>query len=270
MPELPEVEAVCRRIRPGVRGQAIQSARFLRPSIAKPQDARAMEETLAGRRIEQVSRRGKNILIHISGELVLHVHLRMTGNLHVVPSGEDIPASARFVVELESGKSLLYTDSRAIGRIHLHTAQEVETLLGDLGPEPLSRAFTAQRFADSARASAQPAKTFLMDQRHVAGLGNIYAAEALFEARIHPARKMKSLRRPRLDALHAAITGILRKAVKLAAAEYQRPGYWGEEEWDFPLQVYDREGQPCLVCGTQIRRITQGGRSTYFCPRCQR
>jgi formamidopyrimidine-DNA glycosylase len=155
-----------------------------------------------------------------------------------------------------------------LGTLEIRDAAEFQRLDGGLGPEPLSRGFTADAFARSAAGLRQPAKLFLMDQRRVAGLGNIYAAEALFTARIDPRRPIGSVRRARLERLHAAITGILRDAVRSACRAYSRPG--GFEGADFAPAVYGREGERCDVCGTAIRRITQGGRSTYFCPKCQR
>ena len=129
-----------------------------------------------------------------------------------------------------------------------------------LGPEPLTEEFTAGSFVMSARRSRKPAKLFLMDQSHVAGLGNIYAAEALFRARIHPARPMNRVSRSKLVALHAAIVEVVREAVEAVC----------EGADDFPRQVYGREGEPCFRCKSRIRRMAQGGRSTYFCPRCQK
>lgn len=273
MPELPEVEAVCRRIRPQVRGRTIERANIPRPAITRPQDASETEEILRGRRIEKVLRRGKNILIRTSGtgpDRVLRIHLRMTGNLNVIPDARTPPPATRMSLEFADGGALIFIDFRALGRVHLHTVAEIESLLEDLGPEPLSRQFTVEALAASARASNQPSKLFLMDQRRISGLGNIYAAEALFQAKIHPAKKMKTLRRSKIEALHAAIVDVLRRAVKTTAAAYKRPGYWGGEEWDFPLRVYGRKGQPCLVCGSAIRSMRQGGRSTYYCPHCQK
>jgi len=273
VPELPEVEAVCRRIRRGAEGQLIASARILRPGITLPQSSAETEETLAGRRIGKVWRRGKNILIGTSGageDRVLRIHLRMTGNLVLFKDARLVPPAARMVLEFPDRSGLVFTDSRALGRVHLHSLAELESILAELGPEPLSRQFTVQWLAAAASACGQPAKLFLMDQSRIAGLGNIYAAEALFQAGIHPGKRMKTLRMPKIGALHAAIVDILRRAVKVTAAEYRRPGYWGGEEWDFPLRVYGRKGEPCLVCGSKIRSMRQGGRSTYYCPRCQR
>lgn len=269
MPELPEVEAVCRRLRLETLGAEIVSAHFQRPGVVRPQRTATLARKIAGRRIEAVRRRGKNILIQLSGTLTLHVHLRMTGNLYWIPDVRFRPVTARAWFELDGGRGLLYDDPRALGRIHLLRDEEVAEALDGVGIEPLSAEFTAAEFRRLAAASRQPIKIFLLDQRHVAGIGNIYAAEALFRARINPRRPATQLRPHRLNRLHAAIVEILTEAVESAYNAYMAPGRFQEAEW-FPLRVYGREGQACEVCGREIRRFEQGGRSTYHCPTCQR
>ncbi len=271
MPELPEVEAVCRNLRAaGVEGARIVRFRIERPGIARPQDANAMETAVSGSTLLRVARRGKNILLHLDNGHSLHVHLRMTGNLYPVPDPRFRPVATRAWWELSGGGGMLFEDSRALGRIHLYPAAELEARLDQqVGLEPLDAAFTPAFFVESAKRSARPAKLFLMDQHPIAGLGNIYAAEALFRARIHPAVKMNRLSKPRLLTLHAAIVDTLQQAVHSAVLAYSRPGRFVEGE-SFPCAVYDRERMPCTVCDHPIRRIPQGGRSTYYCPGCQR
>ena len=270
MPELPEVEAVCRKIRPAVAGRRILSLRILRPRIALPHAPGELEAFLQGRRIETVTRRAKNILLHLSGRpaAALHVHLRMTGNLEVLPDVRFLPSSARFFLEFSGHAGLVFTDPRALGRIRLLSQDDLSALDAALGPEPLSRSFTPARLAAAARVSRQPAKLFLLDQKRIAGLGNIYAAEALFLARIHPAQPMTTLPPARIHALHRAIVDTLRLALRSAEREYSRPGT-RSEAGDFPLHVYGRQGHPCLDCGHLVHRVKQGARSTYFCPHCQ-
>ncbi len=271
MPELPEVEAVCRRIRPAVAGRRIVSVRILRPRIALPHPPDELESFLQGRRIETVTRRAKNILLHLSGRppCALHVHLRMTGNLELLPDVRFLPASARFYLEFSGHAGLVFTDPRALGRIRLLNEDDLAALDAALGPEPLSRAFTPARLAAAARASRQPAKLFLLDQKRLAGLGNIYAAEALFLSGIHPAKPVMALPPARIAALHRAIVDTLRRALRSAERAYSAPGTRSEAE-DFPLRVYGREGQPCFQCGRLVLRLKQAGRSTYFCAHCQR
>ena len=269
MPELPEVEAVCRKLRPHVKNRKIVSMRVLRAGIVAPQTPAFVEENAAGMSIREVRRRGKNILLMLDENSALHIHLRMTGNLRIADDASLRPAACRACLELDSGKTILYEDRRAIGRIRFLSAPEVDALLANIGPEPLSRAFTAQSFIDAARPSRQPAKLFLMDQRRIAGLGNIYAAEALFEARVNPQKPIGNLSVKKLGALHASIVEVLSNAVKSACTGYSKPQHMGEDEW-YPVAVYAREGEPCRQCGRRIRRIAQGGRSTYYCPGCQK
>jgi formamidopyrimidine-DNA glycosylase len=261
MPELPEVEAVCQRLRREAEGCVITRARLLRPSIAKG------EVELASRkaRLERVERRGKNIFLHLSGSAVLHIHLRMTGNLYVIADHRFLVNSIRAVWELEDGRGIVFEDPRALGRIALIGPEELPVL----GWEPLDPAFTADALAGLAKGSKRPAKLFLLDQTKVAGLGNIYAAEALFRAGIDPRRPMGSLRRPRLARLHEAIVTVMSGAVASVYELYSKPGNLIEAEQQ-TLMVYGREGEACRVCGKAVLRLAQGGRSTYYCGRCQR
>jgi formamidopyrimidine-DNA glycosylase len=269
MPELPEVEAVCRKLRPEIVGQRIRAAAVLRPGITRPQSPDEVAATVRGRRIEGIERRAKNILIRLSGATYIRVHLRMTGNLYVIPDVRLRPAATRVYFELDRHRALIFEDTRALGSVHVHPQPEITRILKKLGPEPLSKAFTAEWLGEAARGSKKPAKLFLMDQARIAGLGNIYAAEALFHARVDPAKIMSRLRRPKVEALHAAIVRVLRDAVQSACIAYSRPGRFSEAE-AYQCFVYDREGQPCLICGRFIRRVAQGGRSTYYCPGCQK
>lgn len=269
MPELPEVEAVCRKLRADGAGRRIVQARIERAGITRPQSASWIEEAMTGRRMETVERRGKNILLHLDGDLVAHIHLRMTGNLYVVPDVRFRPVAARAWWELEGGKGLIFEDPRALGRVHVHRAEALDALFAGVGVEPLADAFTVEHLRARAKGCRKPAKLFLMDQKHVAGLGNIYAAEALFRAGIHPARGIGGISAARIASLHAAIREVMHEAVASAVLAYAAPGRFAEAG-SFDTAVYDREGGPCRRCGRKIRRIPQGGRSTYFCPGCQR
>jgi formamidopyrimidine-DNA glycosylase len=193
----------------------------------------------------------------------------MTGDVRVIPDARLHAATARALLVFRDGRALAFDDPRALGVMHACTAADVARLEEELGPEPLSPDFTPEVFAGIARRSKKPAKLFLMDQSRLAGLGNIYAAEALFRARIHPAHPMNRLSRRQLDRLHRAVVSVLESAIASAEKAYANPGGFREGE-DFPLQVYGREGEPCRVCGGKIRRVAQGGRSTYYCPVCQR
>jgi formamidopyrimidine-DNA glycosylase len=269
MPELPEVEAVCRKLRKHAIGATIVSAHIERRRITAPQDPLEVETLATGRTIEGVDRRGKNILIGLSGGLAMRVHLRMTGNLYVGPDWRLRVAGVSAWFELDDGRGLIFEDTRGLGALTIHNDAELRKVLDGLGMEPLSRQFTAEALIRSATGLRQPAKQFLMDQRRIAGLGNIYAAEALFAARIDPRTPIGSIGRRKLTALREAVVRILRNAVRSAYSAYSRPGGFQEAE-DFPLLVYGREAKECLRCGAAIRRIAQGGRSTYYCPKCQR
>ncbi len=275
MPELPEVEAVCERLRQTALGAEIVSAHFTRPSITRPQKPAALQTKLSGRTIEAVERRAKNVLLRLSGGLVMRVHLRMTGALYVIPDVRFRPAMARAWFELDRGRGLVFEDSRLLGKIHLHAAADLEKSMGRLGPEPLNAEFTRAAFLAIVAKSKQPAKLFLLDQKRVVGLGNIYAAEALFRAKINPRKVISAVSKLKLRALHAAIVEVLHEALQSVMDAYVRP-YSGaasnlsNEVGEFPVAVYGREGEACDTCGTAIRRIPQGGRSTYFCPGCQR
>jgi len=267
MPEMPEVEAVSRLLRRHAVGARIVCLRIERLRITAPQDPRDVELGASGRTIDTVDRRGKNILVHLSGGSALHVHLRMTGNLRVIQDARLHNAVTSAWALLDDGRGLVFEDPRGLGTLRLHPAGTTQDF--GLGPEPLSPDFSAEAFHALAKASRQPAKSFLMDQRQIAGLGNIYAAEALWQARVNPARMISSISRPKLRTLHAAIVRVLEDAVESACIAYSRPGGFREAE-EYSPSVYDREGQACLRCRRPIRRIVQAGRSTYYCPRCQR
>jgi formamidopyrimidine-DNA glycosylase len=267
MPEMPEVEAVCRKLRPAVAGltiERVQTWRCADPSVTR---------LAPGRRIEAVDRRAKHILIRLSGGHTLTVHLRMTGNLYAIPDARLHTAEARVVFTLSGESGMVYSDPRALGKLKVERTEAVDAAMAKLAAEPLGPAFTTASFVEMAKKSQQSAKIFLMDQRRVAGLGNIYAAEALYRAGIGPRRAVNGLSSARLARLHGEIVSILEDAVESASRAYAAPlgggGGFSEAE-DFPLAVYGREGEPCNGCGEPIRRIAQGGRSTYYCSRCQK
>jgi len=269
MPELPEVEAVTRRVRSMALGATIQGAGIYRKSITAPQNPDRLKRGVKGRVIESVERRGKNIVLGLDGGSAVRVHLRMTGNLTVIPECRLRPATARVWFDLEDGRALILDDPRALGRVTLHKREELEELFADLGLEPFSSEFTAKLFVERARRSAKPVKLLLMEQSVVVGLGNIYAAEVLFQTGIHPARAARRIGVERLAALHGAIVETLSLAINSAVIAYQRPGGFTEGDI-FPVAVYGREGEACMRCAAAVRRMKQGGRSTYFCPGCQR
>ncbi len=261
MPELPEVEAVCAVARRALAGRRIAALRILRRRICAPQRPPALERAVAGRAVQEVIRRGKAIEIRMDGAAVW-LHLRMTGNLKPVAHTRLRPRTAAAVFELDDGRALVFDDPRGLGVLRLGPAPPA-------GLDPLSPEFTEERFLELARRARGAVKTWLMNQKYIAGLGNIYAAEALFRAGIRPGCVPARLSRRRLARLYRAIVRVLGDAVKSASQGYQQPGGLAEGEL-FDPAVYGREGLPCLRCGRPVRRVAQGGRSTYFCPGCQR
>jgi len=262
MPELPEVEVVCRKLAPQVTGRRIVRARLLR----KPDPN--LERALAGRTIFGVRRRAKYIVLDLDGEGALLFHLKMTGNLYATSRLDDAPRTTRAWFQLDDGQWVLLDDPRALASVKLGHQREIAQELHDLGVEPLCPEFTPALLAQLAARARLPIKPFLMDQRRIAGLGNIYSAEALFEAGIHPARPACQIRRQRIERLHQAIVTVLARAVE-SISNATGPGH-GCRFHSPPVHVYGREGKPCVRCGARIRRIVQAGRSTYFCPGCQR
>lgn len=267
MPELPEVEAVCRVVRRPLRGRRIVSAHVSRRRVCAPQTPEEFARAVTGRRFRAVERRGKNILIHLDG-VTIWVHLRMTGNLYTIADARLRPVSVSAHLVLDNGRSLVFDDPRGLGVMRAIPAERLARALGPMGVDPLAPEFTPERFVALARSSRAAIKLFLMDQRRIAGLGNIYAAEALYCARIDPRSIGARLSSARLRRLHAAIVAVLSNAIKSASLAYQRPGGFAKAE-EFDPAVYGREGLQCRRCRGRIRRIQQGGRSTYFCPRCQ-
>jgi formamidopyrimidine-DNA glycosylase len=266
MPELPEVEAIVRKLRrDSIVGAEVLAVRVIRPRAVHPQLPASVARAV-GQRVQRLERRGKNILVYLDAGLAFRVHLRMTGNLYVIPDARLHATTVRVLITFRDGRGLALDDPRLLGCVNLYTTQELEAKLQDIGVDPTSREFTLEVLAAAARRSEKPAKLFLMDQRLISGLGNIYSAEALFRACIPPQRPVNRLRGDRIAKLHEAIRQVLKEAIPAAARSYKRPGNYAGMKY----LVYDRAGEPCRVCGRSIQRIEQAGRSTYFCPFCQR
>ena len=230
--------------------------RVLHPALRrrlKPSQLRA----LVGARIARVERRGKHQLLHLDDGRVLHAHFRMNGDWLLAETGAPLPRFARAVLDFDDGSSLLFVDSRALGTIDIHPAG-TELDLG-LGPDAADPDWTAAQLAAALSPRRGPIKPALLDQRLVAGLGNIYAAESLWRARISPFSPCNSLTRAQVSALRKAIGAVLLRAT----------GSRYTDDDTVTLDVYDREGLPCRRCGTSIERVVQAGRSTYYCPKCQ-
>jgi len=292
MPELPEVEMVACGLRASLVGSAIAKVEVRWPrSIvlgtqrasrtlstgpsARPDQCPPAPEVFARRLTDQVvtdvRRRGKWVVIALSGGDTLLIHLRMTGRLIVESEGCLADRHLRVLFFLDDGRRLHFIDQRKFGRIVL--TGDPQSVLGDLGPEPLDGDFTPERLGRMLARRRGRIKPLLLNQRFLAGLGNIYTDEALWRARVHPLRRADTLSFVEIRDLHGAIRGVLRAAIEsggttLSDGSYQqtdgRPGQFAGR-----LVVYGREGQPCLRCGSTVERITVSQRGTHVCPRCQ-
>jgi formamidopyrimidine-DNA glycosylase len=275
MPELPEVETVARRLQARLPGATIRDADVLwSRTIAFPQPPERFAVEVAGSTVERVGRRAKSVVLYLADGRVLTVALRMTGALIVVAPGSAPDPHARVVFDLLDGRQLRFRDARKFGRIGLYPGRgrrRVADVFIRHGPEPLAPSFTARRLrARLARRSAR-LKSLLLDQSFIAGVGNIYADEALRRARLHPLRRADTLNDDEIRRLHRAIRAALREGLAGGGASYRdyvdpdgEPGLAAER-----MRVYRRTGEPCFRCGTPIRRIVVGQRATHFCPRCQ-
>ena len=272
MPELPEVEIVVQRLRESLRGRALTRAQLLRPNLAPDNTPRQFALWLKGARVEDVTRRGKFILTHLSNNRTLITHLRMTGRFYLRENSSENTPYARAVFWLDDGSKLVFDDQRQFGVMAVVRTGQLDQLkyLKKLAPEPLSEEFSADYLYLTLRRSAQQIKLALLDQRKVAGLGNIYASEALHRAKINPRVPARRLSRPRTVLLHHEIVALLEEAIANKGVMDSGNIDASYGRYESVVRVYEREGLPCLSCGTPIRRITQGARSTYFCPQCQR
>jgi formamidopyrimidine-DNA glycosylase len=295
MPELPEVETVARDLQRLVAGATIvgASVHWAR-TIRHPQPPERFVAEVAGATVRRVSRRAKTVLLHLEDGRVMTVALRMTGALIVTDAATPADPYARVVFALADGRELRYRDVRKFGRIGLWPGGGLRSVgagrgarsrrvaeggrryrIGEVfsghGPEPLQRGFTSRRFAERLGRRSAKLKSLLLDQTFIAGVGNIYADEALWRARLHPLRTADSLDAEEIARLHRAVRAVLRAGVENRGSSFSdyvgadgEPGANAER-----LVVYRRTDQPCYRCGRPIRRIVVGQRSTHFCPRCQ-
>ncbi len=271
VPELPEVETIRRQLAPHLRGRVIESAEILDARWTRPDPPGPVQEALIGTTVNEVSRAGKYLIWELSEEWYMVIHLRMTGSLLFDPPAEPPHTRARFA--FDGAHRLAYVDPRRFGTGHLLRGRErLDAYLGArLGPEPLTPNFTAEYLRRAARDRVAPVKAFLLDQRRIAGVGNIYADEALFRAGIHPLRAVGRLRAGQYERLHAGIEQALRAGIDAKGASIDDFRHVDGARGSFQdrFLVHLRAGQPCLNCGTTVRKIVVGGRGTYVCERCQ-
>ncbi|MDQ4048946.1 MAG: bifunctional DNA-formamidopyrimidine glycosylase/DNA-(apurinic or apyrimidinic site) lyase [Actinomycetota bacterium] len=275
MPELPEVETIRRQLAPHLEGRVLCDLGVLDPRWCQPAHPDELADAVQGRRIERVSRRGKYLLVGLEEEVTLVMHLRMTGNLLLVSEEEDQAGRpyVRARLALDDGHRVLFCDPRRFGTGEvLLGADAVEDYFGSrLGIEPLSPDFTADALRALASDRRAPVKAFLLAQERVAGVGNIYADEALFRARLHPLRPVGSLRRGQIASLRDAVVESLEAGIDARGATIDdfRHADGASGSFQDRFLVHRREGEPCPRCGSKIRKLRAAGRGTYVCPRCQ-
>jgi formamidopyrimidine-DNA glycosylase len=287
MPELPEVETVCRQLEPELERQRIERLEVYDERWSRPVPPAELANAVTGRVIEGLGRRGKYLLLALDGAQTLVMHLRMTGNLVLVDEGGALDPSegrrlyegerstserhlrARFVLGDE--RELWFTDSRRFGEAFLIDDAGLEERFERLGIEPLSEEFTPRALGEIAAGRTAPLKSFLLDQSGIAGVGNIYADEALFRARLHPLSPAGSMRPEHHQALRDAVAAALEAGIDGGGASIDdyRDGRGERGQMQDEFLVHTRAGEPCPRCDGTIERIVVGGRSTYYCPGCQ-
>lgn len=269
MPELPEVETYIREIAGDLQGREVRGGEILWPRTVAEPSPDAFLHGMRGRRFERFGRRGKYMLLGLDNDQSLIVHLRMTGELRVESSDLPLEKHTRLVLDLDEGLRLRFSDQRKFGRLWLVT--DTQSVLHRLGPEPLDADFTPAVLAAALTGRRASIKAMLLDQSIVAGVGNIYADEALFLAHIRPTRTGESLSAPEVAALRQAVQDVLALGIEMRGSSLQNYTPPTGEKGSFQdlHKVFRRTGQPCPVCGHPIERIKLVQRSTHFCPHCQ-
>jgi formamidopyrimidine-DNA glycosylase len=270
MPELPEVETIRRQLAPVVEGRRLAEMEILDPRWSAPALYVEVADAVRGRRIERLDRRGKYLVWELSGDVHLVMHLRMTGNLLYTEDAR----FARVKLRLDDGNTVVFADQRRFGTgvVLLGSDARHEYFASRLGVEPLSADFTAEHLRELAHGRRAPAKAFLLNQERIAGVGNIYADEALFLTRIHPLRPIGTLRGKQFEELRAAVVKVLNDGIDARGATIDdfRHADGAEGSFQDRFLVHLRAGEACVRCGATIVKIRAAGRGTYLCPRCQR
>jgi formamidopyrimidine-DNA glycosylase len=274
MPELPEVETVKRTLEARVKSKRIIGVQIIYGGIIEGIEPWLFQDKVVNRTIEKLERRGKYLLFHLSGEYLLIIHLRMTGQLLYVQPDAPKSKHLHLIFFLDDGRELRYVDMRKFGKIYLIPCASVSNLKGlsSLGVDPLSKEFSLKKFASLLEGRTGKIKTILLDQKLIAGIGNIYADEILFDAGLHPERTGGSLTEEERGRLYQSIRQILAKGIAHRGTSIRNyvDGDGRNGSFQKLLRVYGKEGEPCPLCGCIVSRRKVGGRSSYFCPACQR
>ncbi|MDK1028054.1 MAG: DNA-formamidopyrimidine glycosylase [Anaerolineae bacterium] len=272
MPELPEVETIVRKLRPDLVGKTITNAKLLWPRTLASPSPKLFKRQIRGQKIEKVSRRAKYLDIKLS-DFHLFIHLRMSGDLYIKENKAPLEKHDRLILEFGSihttekkdGSKLVFNDTRKFGRVWL--VRDANDVIGGLGPEPLSKTYTAEKLYADLQSRHRQLKPLLLDQSFLAGMGNIYTDEALHIARLHPLTSSDSVNRKHAKLLFDAIQEVLQEGIRRNGASIDWVYRGGEFQNYF--RVYGRDGKPCPNCGTVIIRLVVGQRATHICPNCQ-
>jgi formamidopyrimidine-DNA glycosylase len=287
MPELPEVETIVRELKAEVLNRTFLDTWTDTETIIKNSTFDNFRKNIKGKKIIDVRRRGKNILIDLSSDYVLLVHQKITGHLLIgklalidghwiskekgILIDDPVNGFLHVVFSLDDERQLALSDSRKFAKIELWKNEDLEKELSELGPEPLEDSFTLEKFQNLFLKKKGKIKQVLMDQNFIVGIGNIYASEILFEAKIHPEESIRNLNNDDLKKIYLAMRRILKKSIELKGDSFSDFRTISGEKGGFHsiVKVYQREGKECFNCGNKIKRIKQGGRSSFFCPNCQ-
>lgn len=273
MPELPEVETVKRDLIRDVSGQRIDALRVVDARVIRDISAARFKSRLTGRTIEHISRRGKAIVWTLDNAQHVVIQLMMTGQLvHLSNLPDVLLKETKVIFQLSNGTYLIYNDQRLFGRLSCVDDLETFKHFANLGPEPFDASFNPGFIQESFRQRAIPVKNALMDHRFVAGIGNIYASEILFRSGIDPRRRTQRIKFAEIERMHQVTIEVLEEAIlhRGSSMRNYRDGKGEKGTFNARIKVYAREGEPCLTCGREIFKIVQGGRSTFFCKKCQR
>lgn len=272
MPELPEVETIRLTILPKLKGRKIVSGEILHEKMLLGISPEEFFQRVSGRLITGLERRGKYLLLELENNLVIGLHLRMTGRLSVETSGSLLEKAIYFRLFLDNGTELRFRDQRKFGKVFLYEREKPPLALVNLGPEPLSPEFTVSVLKERLGRRSLAIKKALLNQEIIAGIGNIYADEALFAAGIHPARPVNSLTDAEIDALYHAVRKVLNEGIEFRGTTFRdyRDGEGRAGSYQNKLRVYGQKGKICSQCGGLIHKMNFGGRGTHFCPMCQK